>query len=276
MPYRMPPATGYDLSDYQLGRSQLNNSLRDFLKHYAKRDRVSKFWDFDSFGDTADFTLAQTQTSTNFTVVDGLGGVMAGTVVNTTTANISAIGKTRWNGNNNCMAEFRWKLDTVATTYIAECGFVNAAPATGASVVADIDTPSFFTTATNAAIFGIWQNQTHANFAFASVGSFTSQTVASTLLTTSNSRITAPAADTYVTVRVLLLTDPDETGKSKAFAWVNGRLVAQHQASAGAINGQAAIYPWIYFQSVTAVAKVPTVDYIWVSQDRAALMAALE
>jgi hypothetical protein len=172
--------------------------------------------------------------------------------------------------------EVRWKVDTIAATYIAEFGFVNAVGTTGAAAVVDIDVPTFFTNVTNAAVFGIWQNQTHANLAFATLGSFTSQTVASTLLTTSNSAITAPAADTYVTVAVLLMTDPDETAKSKAYAWVNGRLVASHEAAAGAINGQAAVYPYVYLQAVSAAAKVMTVDYLHVSQDRAALGAALE
>lgn len=276
MPYRMPPSRGNDRSTYQLSRSMLYNPLRDFLADLAKRDRVEQWYEFVDWGEAGNFTLAQTQTSTSFTVVDGLGGVMAGTAVATTTANISAIGKTRFVGNNNCLLEARWKIDTVAATYIAEVGFVSAAPATGASVVADIDVPSFFTTATNAAVFGIWQNQTHANFAFATNGSFTGQTVASTLLTTANSPITAPTADTYVTVKVLLLTDPDETGKSKAYCWVNNRLLASHTAAAGAVNGQVAVYPWIYLQAVSAAAKSMTVDYVRVSQDRSALMAALE
>ncbi len=279
MPNRMPPARGYDLTDYQLSRANLYNPLRDFLKHYAKRDRVSKFWDFDSFSDTADFTLAQTQTSTNFTVVDGLGGVVSGTTASVTTASISMIGKTRWNGNNNCMFEARFKVDTVASTFIIEAGLVNAAPATGASVVADIDTPSFFTTATNVAMFGIWNNQTHTSIAFASVGSFTSQTVASTLITAASATFTTPVADTYITARILLLSTV--TGRSKMYGWVNGILRASHVglltgAEMGAVNGQSAIYPWFYLQTVAAAVKVPTLDYLWMSQDRAALSGQLE
>ncbi len=276
MPNRMPPSRGYNLSSQQLGRSMLNNPLRDFLANYAKRDRVGHFFEFLDWSETTSFTMGQTQTSVTFTAVDGIGGVMAGTAVGVSTASISAIGKTRFAGNNNCMMEVRWKVDTTVASYIAEFGFVNAAPTTGASAVVDIDVPSIFTNVTNAAVFGIWTNQTHANFGFATLGSFTSQTVASTLLTTTNSAITAPTADTYVTVNVLLLTDPDETAKTKAFAWVNGRLVASHTPAAGAINGQAAVYPWIYLQGITTVARIMTVDYCYVTQDRAALGAALE
>ena len=273
MPNRLPPRIGYDRSRALLSRSNLHNPLRDFLRDYATRDRVLQRFEFMNWGDTASFTMAQTQTSVNFTVADGANGVMAGTAVATTTANISAIYKTQVLGNANPSVEIRWKLNTVATNYIVEAGFVNVAPATGASVVADIDVPSFYTTATNAAIFGIWTNQTHAGFAFASVGSFTSQTVASTLLT---SGTTSPAADTYVTTKVLLLTDPDETGKTKAYCWLNGKLVASHEVAAGAINGQATIYPWFYVQAVSAAAKIATVDYIEIAHDRAALEAALE
>jgi hypothetical protein len=274
MPNILPPRTGYDRSRHQLGRSMLKNPLRDFLRDLAKRDRVEIFLDFMDWGEAANFTVAQTQTSVSFTVVDGLGGVMAGTAVGTTTASISAIYKTQVQGNNNPEVEIRWKINTVASTYIVEAGFVNVAPATGASVVADIDTPSFFTTVTNAAIFGVWANQTHANFAFASNGSFTGQTVASTLLT---SGTTAPAADTYVTTKVLLLTDKDETSKTKAYCWLNGRLVASHDTDAdGHINGASAVYPWFYVQAVAATARIATVDYVRIAHDRAALEAALE
>lgn len=275
MPNRLPPARGpYELSNAQLSRSMLNNPLRDFLRNLAKRDRVDQFIDFTDWGDAANFTLAQTQTSTNFTVVDGLGGVLSGTTANTTTANISMVGKTRFSGNNNCMFEARFKVNTVASTFIIEAGWVDAAPATGASFVTDIDTPSFV--GTNGAVFGFWNNQSHTSFAFGSVGSFTSQTVASTLVTAATSNFTTPVADTYITVKVLLLTAKNETGKSKAYCWINGILRASHVAAAGAVNGQIALYPWFYLQTVAAAVKVPTVDYIWLSQDRHALEAASE
>ncbi|HVQ45092.1 MAG TPA: hypothetical protein VMT30_09130 [Candidatus Saccharimonadia bacterium] len=272
MPFRQLPDRGYELSNQQLSRSQMQSPLRDFLRHLAKRDRITEFYDFVSWGEAANFTLAQTATSTNFTVIDGAGGVMAGTTAATATASISAVGKTRFSGDANCMFEARFKVNTVPTTFIVEAGWVDAAPATGASFVTDIDTPSFV--GTNGAVFGIWNNQTHTGLAFASLGSFTSQTVASTLLTTG---FTTPVADTYMTVRVLLQTDPDRTGRSMAYCWVNGRLRASHQVGNGAVNGQIALYPWLYLQSVaTTSAKVMTADYIWVSQDRIPLEAASE
>ncbi len=271
MPFRMLNDRGYELSKNQLAQSQLHGPLRDFLRHLAFRDRVEQRFDFTNWGETASFTLAQTQTSTNFTVIDGLGGVVAGTTASVTTANISMVGKTRFAGDNNPMVEIRWKLNTVATTFIVEGGLIDAVGATGASWVTDIDTPSFV--GTNGAVFGIWNNQTHTGLAFASVGSFTSQTVASTLLTTG---FTTPAADTYCTARILLLTDPDRTGRSMAYLWLNGKLRASHQVANGAVNGQAALYPYFYVQTVAAAVKVPTVDYIWAAQDRVALEAASE
>lgn len=277
MPNRLPPDRGYDRSSRQLSRSMLNNPLRDFLRDLAVRDRVTYHFDFGNWGETANFTLAQTGTSTSFTVIDGPNGVMAGTTNNLTTASISAIYKTQMLGNANPEVEIRWKISTTAGTYIVEGGFVGTAPATGASVVSDIDTGAFYTTATNAAVLGIWSNQTHTNFAFASNGSFTGQTFATTLLTTSNAPITAPTADTYVTFKVLLLTDPDETSKTKAYAWLNGRLVARHDTDAdGHVNGAAAVYPWFYVQTVSAAARVATVDYIRIAHDRTSLEAATE
>jgi hypothetical protein len=284
MPNYAPPSRGYERSNHLLGRSNLKNPLRDFLKDLAKRDRVEHFYEFMDWSETTSFTLAQTQTSVSFTVVDGQGGVMAGTAVGASTANISAIHKTRLLGNCNPEVEFRWKINTIVASYIVEAGLVDAAPATGAAFVADIDTANATAASfvgTNGAVFGIWSNQTHANFAFASIGSFTSQTVASTLLTTSNSAITAPTADTYVTVTVGLYTPPGKTGRSVAYAKVNGRLVASHVgtltgAEMGAVNGQTALYPWINVQGVTTVARIFTVDYIRISHDRAALGAALE
>lgn len=279
MPYRLPPERGYERSTAQLSRAMLNNPLRDFLRDLAKRDRVEYFFDFGDWGDAANFTMAQTQTSTNFTVIDGAGGTLAGTTANTTTANISAIYKTRVLGNANPDVEFRWKVSTIAATYIVETGFVDAAPATGASFVTDIDTAGATAASwagTNGTILGIWTNQTHANFAFASIGSFTGQTVTTTLLTTSNSPITAAAADTYVTCRVLLLTDPDETGKTKAYAWINGKLVGRHALAAGAVNGQSALYPWFYFQNPSATGRVATLDYMRIAHDRSPLQAAME
>lgn len=275
MPNRMPPRTGYERSNHQLGRSMLKNPLRDFLRDLAKRDRVEAFFDFMDWGETSNFTMAQTQTGTTFTVIDGPNGVMAGTNAATATASLSAIGKTQVLGNANPEVEVRWKISTTPATYAIEIGFVNAAPATGASVVADIDTGTFFTTATNAAIFGVWSNQTHAGFGFASIGSFTGQTMATTLLT---SGTTAPTADTYATVTVGVITDPDQTGKSKCYAKLNGKTVATHDSDAdGHINGQAAIYPWIYIATPTGtVARVFTVDYVAIRHDRAALEAALE
>jgi hypothetical protein len=271
MASRVPASQGYDSSNRQLARSQLGNPLRDFLKNLATRDRVHTMFDFVDWGETANFTLAQTQTSVNFTVIDAAGGVMAGTAVGVTTATISAIGKTRFTGSMNCDFEARWKINTVASTYIVEAGWVTAAPATGAAVVLDIDTAGATAAAysvTNAAILGIWADQTHASFAAASIGSFTGQTVATTLLTASNSLITAPSADTYVTVRVLLLAN--ETGKAHAYFWLNGKLVASHAPAAGAVNATVALYPWFYVQAVAATARIPTVDYIRLAADRGA------
>jgi len=272
----MDPERGYTRSTAQLSRSMLNNPLRDFLRDLAVRDRVTSFWDFKDIDDVNDFTMAQTQTSTNFTSVADQVGVLQATTANTTTASVSMVTKQAWGGNSNVTWEARFKLNTVATTFIIEGGLVDAAPATGASFVTDIDTAGATAASfsgTNGTVFGIWNNQTHTGLAFASIGSFTSQTVATTLLTTG---FTTPVADTYITAKIQLLTDPDETSKTKAYLWVNGKLRAQHAAAAGAVNGATNLFGWFYLQTVAAAVKIPTIDYMRLSQDRFALGAASE
>lgn len=279
MPNRLDPARGYTRSTAQLSRSMLNGPLRDFLRDLATRDRVQMLWDFKDIDDVNDFTMAQTQTSTSFTSVADQVGVLQATTANTTTANISMIGKQAWGGNSNVSIEGRFKINTVATTYIIEFGLVDGAPATGASFVTDIDTAGVTAASfvgTNGVVFGIWNNQTHTSFAFASIGSFTSQTVATTLITAATSNFTTPVADTYITARIQLLTNKSETGKTKAYLWVNGILRAQHAVAAGAINGQSNLFPWFYVQTVAAAVKIPTIDYIRCVQDRFALEAASE
>ena len=274
MPNRMLPSRGYDRSTALLSRSNLHNPLRDFLKDLARRDRVVFYNDFKDRNDVNNWTMAQTQTSVNFTHAADQVGVMAGTAVGVTTASISMITKDPFRGNANVFFEGRFKINTVASTFIIEFGLVDAAPTTGASFVSDIDTPAF--TGTNGAVFGIWNNQTHTSIAFASVGSFTSQTVASTLITAASAGFTTPVADTYITASLLLLTDPGETGKTKVYGWVNGVLRARHELTAGAVNGQANLFGWFYCQAVAASAKIPTIDYVYGAQDRSELEAALE
>lgn len=272
MPNRLPPSRGYDRSNYQLSRSLLGNPLRDFLVDLSTRDRVTFFNDFKDINEVNNWTMAQTQTSVNFTGATDVVGVLAGTAVATTTASISMVSKQAWNGNSNVMIEGRFKLNTVASTFAIEFGLVDGAPATGAAFVTDVDVPSF--AGTNGAVFVFDNSQTHTGIAFGSVGSFTSQTVASTLLTTG---FTTPAADTYITAKVLLLTDPDETSKSKAYLWVNGQLRASHDSrAAGYVNGASNLFGWFYVKAIGAAAKIATVDYMRITQDRFALGAASE
>lgn len=274
MPNRLDNPRGYNASSALLGRSMLGNPLRDFLRDLATRDRVVFFNDFKDIGEVNNWTMAQTQTSTNFTSVADVVGVLQATTASVTTANISMVTKQAWNGNSNVTFEARFKINTVASTFAIEAGLVDGAPATGASFVTDVDVPSFG--GTNGAVFVFDNSQTHTSIAFASVGSFTSQTVASTLITAATAGFTTPVADTYITVKIQLLTDPDETSKSKAYLWVNGILRGRHEAAAGAVNGASNLFGWFYVKTVAAAVKIPTIDYVRITQDRSALMAALE
>lgn len=280
MPNRLDPARGYDRSNYQLGRSQLNNPLRDFLRDIAVRDRVAFFDDF--LGDTIDlnnYAVVKQGTGVAFALAVATNGtIQASTETGVVTSPVSLISPAIWAGNNNASFEARFKINTVATTYIMEAGFIDAVPAAAGPGVADIDLIAGGTgaTMTCGALFQIATNQTHTSVAFVTAGGFTSQTLASTLITAATSGFTTPAAATYLTVKVQLLTNSGETGKSKAYCWINGKLLAKHEAAAGAVNGQQGLAFWFYGQAVASNALVYTIDYIRVSQDRFALNAASE
>lgn len=272
MPYRMPPEGIYDQSRRQLGRSMLHNPLRDFLRDLASRDRVVFYDDF----------LVDTINLDNYVVgASGTGVAFNVTTVTVPGAAIATSGTTSgqicgiftpaiWTGDANASVEMRFKINTVASM-VMEMGFVDSG-GTGATLrVTDIDVPTFANT--NAALWTIDTSQTHTGMAFGSVGSFTSQTVATTLLTTG---VTAPTADTWMTVKVQLLTDPDETGKTKAYCFINSKLRARHEVAAGAINGQIPLAAWFAFGTRTSADRIGYIDYIRVAQDRVALMAASE
>jgi hypothetical protein len=274
MPNRVPPSTGYDLSDRQLSRSSLNNPLRDFLANYARRDRVTHFDDF--LGDTVDlnnYAVVKQGTGVAFAISAATNGtIIASTETGVVTSPVSLVTPAIWSGNHNASFEARLKINTIASTYIMEAGFIDAVPGSAGPGIADIDTATG-ATMTSGALFHINTAQTHAGIAFGTNGDFTGQTFATTLLT---SGFTAPVANTYLTVKVQLLTAPGETGKSKAYLWVNGKLRATHAPAAGAVDGQQLLAGWLYLQAVASGALVYTCDYIRISQDRASLGSALE
>lgn len=264
MATRLPPNQGYDRSSRQLSRAMLNNPLRDFLADLAYRDRVEHYDDFlvDTINLDA-YAVAQSQTSTSFAVAVGRNGTIAGTTAATTTASVSLITAANWYGDANCSFEARLKINSIANTWIIEGGLIDAVPGSSGPGIADIDTATG-ATMTSGALFHINTAQTHANAAFGTIGDFTGQTFATTLLT---SGFTAPAADTYFTVKVQLVNVA--ASKSMAYLWINGKRVAAHDtASAGAVDGSQGLAGWIYLQSVSANAKVLTVDYLRLAQDR--------
>lgn len=263
MPSRAPSLRGYNRSTHQLSRSQLGNPLRDFLADLATRDRVELFDDF--LGDTINldnYAVAQSQTSGNFAIAVGRNGTIAGSSAAVTTASVSLITAANWYGDANASFEARLKINTVASTFIIEGGLIDAVPGSSGSGIADIDTATG-ATMTCGALFHINKDATHTGFAFGTIGGFTGQTFATTLVTTG---FTTPVADTYLTIEVQLVNVA--ASKSMAYLKINGKRVAAHEASAGAVNGGQGLAGWIYLQSVAAAAKVLTVDYIRLAQDR--------
>lgn len=263
MATRVPPSQGYDRSERQLSRYLLSNPLRDFLKDLAIRDRV--VFDDDFLGDAINldnYAVAQSQTSTSFAVVVGRNGTIAGTTAAVTTASVSLVTPIIWYGDANCSFEARLKINTVANTWIIEGGLIDAVPGSSGPGIADIDTATG-ATMTCGALFHVNNNQTHAGIAFGTIGGGSGQTFATTLVT---SGFTTPVADTYLTIKVQLINIA--SGKSAAYLWVNGRQVASHVAAAGAVKGDQGLAGWIYLQSISANAKVLTVDYLRMAQDR--------
>ena len=275
MAFRLPPTRGYDQSIRQLSRSMLNNPLRDFLTDYAKRDRIELFDDF--LGDTINLdnyvvAAAGTGVAFNLTTVT-VGGAAVATSGATAGQICSILTPAIWAGNNNCAIEIRAQISTAANI-VMEGGFTDTGGTGTTLQVTDIDDSTI--AATNCALFTIDTTQTHLTYAFATIGTGASQTVATTLLTTSNSHVTGPTDNTYFTAKIQLLTDPDETGKTKAYLWLNGRLVAKHEAAAGAIDGTRPLAGWFAFGSRTSAARTAKIDYIRITQDRVALSALSE
>jgi hypothetical protein len=198
------------------------------------------------------------------------GNITAATCISALTGDtagqaVSLITPVQWFGDNNPLFECRFR--TNATQGQIELGFVDVAQGSNAPAVTDVDVPTV--AATNCALLVIDTTQTHAAFAFVTIGNFTGQTVASTLITTGVSPIVVPTANVFFTVQIALITDPDESGKTKAYCRINGKTVASHDTvAAGRVNGQSGLAGWVYYRTRAAAAIVPTVDYIRLSQDR--------
>lgn len=278
MPNRSLPDRGYDGSFDRLNGIQLGHGpMRRFLEEYAWRDTVRVFDDFA--GDTlwTDLWAAAasgTGVAFNQTTV-AVGGTAIATTANLTGASVSLVGPTIWKGDHNAIMEARLKVSTATSNHI-EVGWTPLVPGSSNPVVT---TPALAPTigVTDAAILALDTTASHTSFAFCSIGSFTSQTAVATLITAATHNTIAPTAGVFFTVRIAMLTDPDETGKTKLYCWLNDRLVASHDtAAAGRINGQILLAPWIYYKTIAAAQPTIEVDYIRVKQDRIALMGASE
>lgn len=257
---------GYQLSDAQLAQYQLQNPQRRFLEWGAMRDYVVLADDF--LGDTINldnYAVAASGTGTAFAATVARSGTISATSANVDNASVSLITPAMWFGDANPILEVRLKV-SVATSINLEVGFIDVVPGSSAAGITDIDVPTF--AATNCALFHMDTDQTHAGFAFGTIGDFTGQTVATTLLT---SGFTVPTADTFFTVAVQLLTNSGETGKTKAALFLNGKRRATHaSAAAGHVNGQAGLAAWVYLRTRAAATPVITVDYIRIRADRGA------
>lgn len=256
---RYTPRRDYPLSRAQIRRFTSGNSaMHDFLSQYATRDAVVFFDDF--LGDTINldnYAVANSggTSAADFALVAAVNGTIQGDTGTSDNGSISLIGPAIWKGDNNAGMEIRFKMDAVTDVHW-EVGFINGVPGSNTGGINDIDTPTVYMT--DGAVVGMDTDQTLKTMAFVTEGSTTGQDPTKTNLGT-----LAPAAATYMTVRIQLKGN-------HAAAWVNGTLYATHASDAdGHVEGGTLLAPWVYVQTRSTTPKFFDVDYLRIWADRA-------
>ncbi len=93
---------------------------------------------------------------------------------------------------------------------------------------------------------------------FYTKGNAASQAIAATTLTAP----TVLVLDTYHTISVQLRQAGASSSIANALLFIDGKLVAKHTPTVGAVNGATLLAPWIYVRTRSTTPVVPTVDYI--------------
>ena len=249
------PRSGFVLSAAELRRAYARGPLERFLRFYAKRDVVLLFDDFmtKALDATNLYTVATGATATAFapsqTLEDGVLRGVSGTTAATSGLQFQ-IPVTGFTGSKNAGCEVRWQTSVVTETRI-EMGFVNALPAVNTSIVNNLTTPTYNTTAT-AALY-LFDNASSTNTGgLYMIGSAVSATKSATTTT-------YPTAATYQTVRI-------QVNGTKVSMWVDGILVAQPTAD-GLTAADALKFVFSHKKNDTTTSNVD-IDYIAVWKDR--------
>lgn len=255
------------LSDAEVEEVARSKSLYRFLSMYARGSRTFDFFDFTENAAIGDYPFAVAKAGgtadANFAIPSTKvrNGVITATTGTDDNNSLSLAGQLIHRGADNAGMEVRLQLDVV-TGFNLEVGFIDAVPGANASGVSDVDTPA--AAFTNGAVFQIDTDQTLATLATVTKGDAASQAIAATTLTSP----TTLTAATYMTFSVQMVQAGSSSSICNVLFFIDGKLVARHQAAAGAVNAATLLATWIYLRTRNTTAKVPTVDYIAHWSDR--------
>lgn len=143
----------FPLSDKGVGRFTSDGFRQDFLKYFATRSRSYEIYDFNikALDTTNIWTVGAGATATTWAVRAEAGGWIRG--VGGTTAATSGLQLSRPNkymtGTSKCGMAILYRLSAI-TEVRFEAGLVDALPAVNTTVVNNLTTPTFNTTASAA------------------------------------------------------------------------------------------------------------------------------
>ncbi len=182
-----------------------------------------------------------------------------GIVDNSNPSAIALVGVPQFLSEMNPFIEFCFELSVITTLELG-LGFVDANPGSAGDIINDVDDGTLVGL-TEGVMFGLDTAQTLKTATLMGEnGGSASDTVASPTA----APFGIPTAATKVVWRVELRDD-------RAYAFVNGALVAKLDAGEGAATG-VLLAPHFYVGSRSAAAKDVHIDYIFMGQERADLL----
>lgn len=239
-----------------------DGDLRKFLIPFAFGGYRFRFDDFEgpALDVTNDWLITTDTGGTAFAKRTNDSPSLIRGVVNAVSGDgIGIRGDRNWLGDKNCWMEVRFRMVTSVADYALELGLVDVLTDFGTLGVTDIDVPTVANGAADIAAFIIDKSQTLVTAAFVTDGSTTGYNTTKTNLGTF-----APAADTFVRVRVGLEGDT-------SYCVVDGDpvLSARHgDTAASKVEGGVNLRPYLVLITRAAAAKTIDIDYIAVGADR--------
>ncbi len=258
--------------------SAANSPLAQFLYPFTWRDVTFMFDDFNG-GENMEASVADydegmwiSSTTSGTALVIGTnskGGAIIGTTGTSNGEEIAFRGDACWLGDQNCGLEIRWQVDD-NTKQHTEMGLTDPLSGYGASVIDNIDTPTLASVGqTDVALVGFdTSNGSTLTQRFITDGSTSDMNVTGTDLGTRT-----PTGGEYQSVRIQLARTASAVAASTAYIF-DDVGVLQEQAQHGSvlasqIKGSVLMQPWFYCEPVDSAARVVTIDYIALWQDRA-------